>query len=310
MTLTGTRVRPTWVRRAVAGFAAVAAAATLALAGAAPASALPPAPSPSAWTWDLPSWGYQPTGERFKSWDYGYWYTSPRGLFWVSGSTSGPSSGGFAGEHIRTGGGRGQLGYPVANAARDGVGTYQAFERGVIYYERRHFTVKNGGFRDAHTQTGGGTGYLRYPTGNEVQEAPGWWYQQFQEGMIYVSPRGAYPVIGQLAREHTKQGGGRGLGYPLAREVHQSAGYTYQQFERGVVYCATPSSRTYCSTVKGGFSGIHAAHGGGGGSLGYPTGNESYDSWKRTWTQRFENGTVELDPKTGGYWVTWERNRF
>lgn len=305
------------LRRAIAAVAALALTGFALVGGAGAAAAAAPPPSDTSWTWDASGWGWQASTSVVagRTLVNGYWYRSPHGTYLVENQYNGVSRGSLATEHARTGGGRGALGYPVSSrVGRAGqLDGYQLFERGVIYqnnYDK--YTVQGGPspFDATHRATGGGSGYLGFPTGNEVREAGSHFYQPFEGGLIYASPSGAYAVAGKLRTSHSLHGGGRGIGYPTGREVGQGAGYKYQVFERGVVYCANVGSGERCSAVKGGFSDIHARYGGGGGQLGYPTRDETYNRSGATWTQRFERGTVEVDPKSGQHWVTWERNSF
>ncbi|WP_284250668.1 LGFP repeat-containing protein [Litorihabitans aurantiacus] len=274
----------------------------------------------NAYTLDGPNYGW-------RSVDGGHEYSSPRGTFSVTGFRDTPSRA-FSAAHRSAGGGRGALGYPTTRQIPernevylaegyvfDVDGAYQVFERGVVYGSR---TVDNQGFFDlsttavvrggqspfraVHDSTGGGSGSLSYPIGDEVRQAGNYWYQVFLLGVIYVSPSGAYPVYDNWGGfNYTARGGGSGpLGYPTARHVQQGSHYAYQTFERGILYAVPPCYECDASPigieVRGGFIDAHAARGGGTGSLGYPRWNETYNSSTRTWTQIFERGRIEIGP--------------
>lgn len=76
-------------------------------------------------------------------------------------------------------------------------------------------------------------------------------------------------------------GGGGSLGYPTGPARYDAPDYSYQTFERGVVYCSPRA----CAEVQGGFLPVHASTGGGTGRLGYPTGAEHYDAWNKVCTR-------------------------
>ncbi|GMA31931.1 LGFP repeat-containing protein [Litorihabitans aurantiacus] len=206
-------------------------------------------------------------------------------------------------------------------------GAYQIFERGAIYGSRvtdyygevdasGTFVVKGGSspFKAVHDSVGGGGGFLSYPISNEVRQAPGYWYQEFLSGDIYVSPSGAFPVYWYWGGyDYNQMGGGSSaIGYPTGNLVVQGSHYAYQRFERGILYtlpdCYACDLPPIGVPVKGGFISAHAARGGGSGSLGYPRSAETYNSSTRTWTQVFERGRIEIGPGgtryfTGKFWT-------
>ncbi|GMA31930.1 LGFP repeat-containing protein [Litorihabitans aurantiacus] len=304
---------------------------TTAVAALALTASLGTAAQADTYTWDASGYGWRVI-------ENGHQYTSPFGTHAVQGSSATPEKA-FSVAHLQLGGGRGVLGYPTSTSTYDdieqllfetagysGVGQYQQFERGVIYgldAERTDGTpvvntsVVRGGtspFRSVHAATGGGTGALGYPLGNEVRQASGYWYQPFLGGQIYVSPRGAFPVDSRWGGfDYTQRGGGTSdIGYPVGNLQIQGLDHAYQRFERGIMY--TSLGCWGCDTglvgwaVKGGFLEAHAARGGGTGSLGYPKGNEFFDTTTRTWSQVFERGRIHIGPAGTRYemGVFWE----
>lgn len=276
-----------------------------------PAQAAPTADAPG-WTWERVSGGVR--------------YASPLGTYLV------PDSGGVVAEHGRLGGGRGELGYPTGPLRSDSGGSYQTFERGVVYASwRGTFAVKGGAspFARVHGAHGGGSGSeLGYPAGREVRQASGYWYQPFSSGVVYVGPGGAYAVTARSSAgfdaeqsagaTHQFHGGGGGaLGYPVSGRVSEGGRYSYQRFERGVIYCGGYSEpwlrelSPACAAVRGGFVGLHAAQGGGRGALGYPMLDEI--RWETdcegqpqplVWEMIFERGsiTVTASGSTSIWW--------
>ncbi|GMA31934.1 LGFP repeat-containing protein [Litorihabitans aurantiacus] len=97
------------------------------------------------------------------------------------------------------------------------------------------------------------------------------------------------------------------LGYPLGNEVRQASGYWFQPFLGGQIY-VSPRGAFPVDSWWGGFLEAHAARGGGTGSLGYPKGNEFFDTTTRTWSQVFERGRIHIGPAGTRYemGVFWE----
>lgn len=284
------------------------------------------------YNWDAPNYGWRTI-------ENGHEYTSPRGTHVVTGGGITPARA-FSSAHAGAGGGRGALGYPTTGQvgeitsvyAAEGYGfdvdgAYQIFERGAIYGSRitdyygevdysSTVVVKGGSspFKSVHDAAGGGDGFLSYPIDGEVRQAPGYWYQEFLSGDIYVSPAGAYPVYRYWGGYDYSVigGGGSAIGYPTGNLVVQGSHYGYQRFERGILYsvpyCYECDFNPLGVVVTGGFIPAHAARGGGSGSLGYPRSPETYNAGTRTWTQIFERGRIEIGPGgtryfTGKFWT-------
>ncbi|WP_284249287.1 LGFP repeat-containing protein [Litorihabitans aurantiacus] len=283
-------------RTALRSLAVAASALAIAATGAVTAHAEPS----GAWTLDAPYYGWEVVP------DEGVWYSSPRGTHLV------PDAAYFRGVHGLFGGGRGSLGYPTgpvrAQTASDGYdNAYQTFERGTIYSSQFGGVgmPASSSITQHYNRNGGGGGAYGYPTSHEVRQAPGWWYQKFTFSTVYASRYGTHGVTGALGVEHLLQGGGGGaLGYPTAPRRWDAAGYSYQTFERGNVYCVSSADGDRCSTVRGGFVDVHQRNGGGRGLLGYPMGDEYYDPWTNSWWQAFEHRLVEISP-TGVSVMIW-----
>lgn len=209
-------------------------------------------------TWDGPGWGWreEPDGILYAS-RHG-WHLVPAHAPW--GTAQRPEPLGFVEAHGHLGGGRGVLGYPVAPLVEQerlwgGAGdvvlphAYQVFERGVIYSAAGRVATVRGGnspFDAVHRAGGGGTGRLGYPSADEVREGAQHWYQQFEQGVIYVGPGGAYAVSSMLWSGHRDRGGGGGqLGYPVGNPEVDGQTET-QRFERGTLRCTwVPSGSSH-----------------------------------------------------------------
>jgi uncharacterized protein with LGFP repeats len=78
----------------------------------------------------------------------------------------------------------------------DGVGKYQSFERGVVYWKpgNKARLVQEQGFLDAWNSVGRDQGKLGYPTSDEVRSG-GTKYVDFEHGGIYAAKEVGYWVI-------------------------------------------------------------------------------------------------------------------
>lgn len=185
-----------------------------------------------AWSWNATGWGYRVIPAAVV-------YTSPRGTFVVPDAFTGTL-------HRQRGGGTGVLGYPVGKYVPQAVGYgYQQFERGIVYYgPAGAHDVRSGPIATVHGATGGGGGTLGYPVADQVDQGGGYWYQVFERGVIYSSPRGTFAVDdSRIDALHRSLGGGGGsLGYPVGatRTVGTERAQT---FERGTIQTSGTSAR-------------------------------------------------------------------
>ncbi|GMA30626.1 D-alanyl-D-alanine carboxypeptidase family protein [Litorihabitans aurantiacus] len=224
---------------------------------------------------DAPGW----------SWDEGQagvTYSSPYGTWLVPAPF-------VSAEHARTGGGRGAIGYPVGPQVSESPRYwYQRFERGVVHAgPRGTYTVHAPYVAAEHARSGGGGGVLGYPVTSQIRQGARHWYQDFERGGIYAGPSGTYSVSGAIDAKYRSWGGGTGvLGYPAGPAASDGPGYSYQRFERGVIY----SGRHGTFVVDDdSIRRLHGERGGGTGGLGYPT-SDTYGVGQRY--QHFERGTA------------------
>ena len=244
-------------------------------------------------------WYSDAAGWRYRTVDAGTEYSGPLGTFTVRAPF-------FDAKHRSLGGGRG-LGYPLGNEVRAASNSYyQRFERGVIYVNGGlAAVVRTAGdpVGAVHTQLGGGSGVLGVPIADVVADSSSYFYQRFENGVVYASPRGAFAVVGagragtDVLAYHRALGGGTGsLGYPVGPPVREASGHAYQRFERAVVYERTVSGTASSAQVRGGFVPAHAAAGGGSGRVGYPIGEE-FVGWAspQEWVQHYERATIYIN---------------
>ncbi len=146
----------------------------------------------------------------------------------------------------------GPLGYPTTDVRRtpDGLGEYQAFERGSIHRTRAtgaHLTY--GAVRDVWARSGWERGPLGYPTTDVTVTPDGKGrYAYFQGGAVYSSPAGGTRIVrGAVLDAWARTGWEQGrLGYPTGDERAVTGG-TRQTFQGGSV---TVDGATGGATVK------------------------------------------------------------
>lgn len=163
------------------------------------------------------------------------------------------SSEGAIGEKYRALGGCGStLGGPLTSelTTRDGVGRYNHFERGSIYWTpRTGAQAVIGPLRDKWKQLGWEDSILGYPTTDELTTADGVGrYNVFQHGSIYWKPEiGAHEVHGMIRQAWKEAKWEMGsLGYPTSDEIAIPGG-AKSTFEGGEI---TWDAKTNTTTVK------------------------------------------------------------
>jgi uncharacterized protein with LGFP repeats len=197
----------------------------------------------------------------------------------------------------------GPLAYPAAveTATPDGRGSLQKFQRGVISWSPAAYgAIVFGGIGATWTGTGGPSGPLGLPTGNERSTADGVGrVQGFERGSIYYHPAiGSYPVRGAIQATWAGLGAESGpAGYPVGGEESVGDGRgSVQGFQRASVYW---SAATNAQLVWGAVRSIWLASGGPSGPLGYPTAGETDTPNRNGRMQSFEHGTVYWSAATG-----------
>jgi len=198
------------------------------------------------------------------------------------------------------------LGYPVTDerGTPDGVGRYNVFARGSIYWSPASGAREvRGGIGAAWSRLGSQAGFLGYPVTNELAAADGVGrYNVFQGGSVYYSPAiGANEVHAGIRAKWAALGAETGtLGYPTSNESTARDGVgRYNTFQRGVAYW---SPGTGTQEVHGAILGKWASIGAETGVLGYPTSDEYAVPGGRR--NNFQNGTITWDATTGAATAT------
>ncbi|MGY2084282.1 LGFP repeat-containing protein [Blastococcus sp. SYSU DS0539] len=192
------------------------------------------------------------------------------------------------------GGPAGVLGYPTTDElpTRNGIGRYNHFQRGSIYWLPSTGAHEvRGGIRQEWAATGWENGPLGFPvTGELPTRQAGAAYSTFQFGSIYWSAgTGAHAVRGAIRDRWAAAGWENGqLGFPVTGELPTADGRgAYNHFQRGSIYW---SAGTGAQIVLGAIRDAWAEMGWENGALGYPTSGEyRYGGGVR---QDFQNGSL------------------
>jgi len=190
------------------------------------------------------------------------------------------------------------MGFPTTGDTRtpNGVGYYNHFEGGSIYWTP---------FAGAHAVRGeiqkkwaalGWETNLGFPTSSDTRTPNGvGYYTHFQGGSIYWTPfTGAHEVRGAILAEWSRLGWETNLGFPTTGDTRLGNGRGYfTRFQGGSIYWG-PSTGAHA--VRGAVYDFWAAQGWENGSLGMPTGNESWNGARLT--QTFQGGTLTYDATT------------
>ncbi len=199
------------------------------------------------------------------------------------------------------------LGYPITNetATPDGVGRYNHFQNGSIYWTQATGAFEVRGFiREKWSALGWETSPLGYPTTDELgtPDKVGR-YNHFQNGSIYWTPEtGAHEVRGLIHAKWSSLGWETSyLGYPTTDEVVAADGVgRYNHFQRGSIYF-TPATGAH--EVIGDINNKWVALGREAGLLGYPLTDETKTPDGVGRFNHFQNGSIYWTPTTGAHEV-------
>lgn len=250
--------------------------------------------------WKQSSWLGAPTapetdaavpGSRMQTFEHGAVYWSPStGAHAVKGA--------IQGAYDSRGGAEGALGLPTSDENSLKGGASQSFQGGQIHWSPATGAHVDGGAIQGYwAQRGWETGWLGYPTGDEITGlAGGGASQTFQGGTLFWDARtgAVHEVHGGVLGTYGSYGWESGkLGYPTTDEIRLRGGVS-QVFDSGQIHW---SSGTGAHATFGAIQDYWKRNGWQDGWLGYPTGEETptADGGVR---QRFQHGEV-----------TWHRDR-
>lgn len=141
------------------------------------------------------------------------------------------------------GGQKGFLGAPLTDetATPDGVGRYNHFQHGSIYWRPNSKAFEIHGFiREKWASLGWERSFLGYPLSDELDAGDGRGrYSAFQHGaIVWTEKTGARVIYGPIRQKWTALGGGAGfLGYPVSDETKAPDNVgLYVHFEHGTIY--------------------------------------------------------------------------
>lgn len=223
----------------------------------------------------------------------------------------------FTAHWQRNGGATGWLGAPVGDVVcgRAG-GCVQNFRGGTIYSKAgRALVTTRGAIHDTYRATGGETGRLGYPTGDETC-AGGVCRQPFEKGVIaWSASAGAHVVSGTIGELWTSLNHERGpLGVPQTGEIcGLPQGGCYQHFQGGSIYW---SPATGAQSIVGAIHERWAGLGWERGWLGYPVMDEECGLPNGGCYQHFQNGSIYWSDASGAHPVGgairdhWARQRY
>jgi uncharacterized protein with LGFP repeats len=239
-------------------------------------------------------------------------------IYWSPSTGAHEVHGAIVGEYNATGGSAGPLGFPTSDeqAAADGVGRFNTFQIGTIYWSPSTGAHEvQGEIRDKYNALGGPGGILGYPVSDEMAAVGGGRVSFFQRGAIYWSQdTGAHEVHGAIVGEYNATGGSAGrLGLPTSDERPTPDGVgRFNTFQGGSVYW---SPSTGAHEIQGVIRDKWAALGWERGPLGYPISDELpgpggsrvsfFEHGYISWTGSEAVVSVRLP---GGYTLTAQRS--
>ncbi|SEN07869.1 LGFP repeat-containing protein [Stigmatella aurantiaca] len=195
------------------------------------------------------------------------------------------------------------------NTTPDGVGRYNAFERGSIYWTPATGAhVVHGLIRDRWAAVNWEQGPLGYPITDEMKTPDGVGrYNHFQKGSIYWTPEtGAWEVHGFIRQKWEALDWERSeLGYPTTGEMKTPDGVgRYNHFKKGAVLGSiywTPATGAH--EVHGQIRARWEALGWERSALGYPVSDEENTSFAPGKVGRFQGGHIYWSSATGARWL-------
>jgi uncharacterized protein with LGFP repeats len=187
------------------------------------------------------------------------------------------------------------------NKCPDGVGSYQHYANGSIYYHPATGAHEvHGAIRGRWSSLGWETSFLGYPTTDESACPDGIGrYNHFQGGSIYWSPSsGAWEVHGAIRARWSSLGWETSfLGYPLTNESTCPDGVgKYNHFQGGSIYWH-PSTGAW--EVHGAIRQHWASKGWERSSFGYPVSNEQVVYGGTGRISHFQRGSIYWSPTQG-----------
>ncbi|WP_400994029.1 LGFP repeat-containing protein [Agromyces sp. GXQ0307] len=201
--------------------------------------------------------------------------------------------------YIALGGPPGVLGYPTSNPKPEpNSGRSQRFQKGWLYWSKATSIHRvSGRIGTSYATLRGPSGVLGYPLAAEVAGPDGGAGQRFQYGWLWTSPTTSiHRLSGRIAQSYVTLGGPSGrLGYPVAAQAAEAAGWVSQAFQAGRLYDSSTGGGIHytLSVLDEGYR----QRGGPGGALGGPA--DSTRTYGDGFGQRFAKGWLYWSPDAG-----------
>jgi len=206
-------------------------------------------------------------------------------------------------KHWSLGGNSGWMGVSTTSirTCPDGIGQYQHFVHGSIYYHPSHGAHEvHGSIKARWKSLGWERSVLGYPITDETKTPDGIGrYNHFQRGSIYWSPSsGAWEVHGAIRAKYSSLGWERSfLRYPLTNETTTPDGIgRFNHFQGGSIYW-TPSTGAH--EVHGAIRARWQSMGWERSDLGYPTSDELVVFGGDGRISHFQGGSIYWSPTLG-----------
>ncbi|MDQ1421625.1 MAG: hypothetical protein QOJ52_3587 [Acidimicrobiaceae bacterium] len=233
--------------------------------------------------------------------------TSDGGFAGICGGQAPTCSTPIQAHYAQLGGAGSFLGAPVGAEVwlSDGVGKYQSFANGYIYWSP--FTGAHeihGSILSLYAATGFERGPLGYPITDAAKTADGSGrYNHFQNGSIYWSPAtGTYEVHGSIRSKYGSLGWEQSfLGFPTSSTlVTATQSGRYNLFQGGAIYW---SAATDAHEVHGSIRDKWASLGWELGFLGYPVTDAAKTAAGTGRYNHFQGGSIYWSPASGTHEV-------
>ncbi len=179
---------------------------------------------------------------------------------------------------------------------------WQEFTNGFIIWSTSTGAWESKGeIRKHWAKLGYQTGSLGFPTGPERYDSNSKsWSQEYEKGIILGNgSTGFWDVTGDIRQRWNALGAQNTLGLPKgAPYISASKNTAWQEFTKGFIIWSTS---TGAWESKGEIRKHWAKLGYQTGSLGFPTGPESYNSSTKSWSQEYEHGVIYHSAAKGSW---------
>jgi uncharacterized protein with LGFP repeats len=199
----------------------------------------------------------------------------------------------------------GGLGWPTASATPVTGGSTQSFQGGTIFSAASGSHAVRGALLTAYTALGAQSSALGWPISEQYVESfnGGGTAQGFQNGSMYQSAAGAFPVSGVIRNQYWAVAGETGvLGWPTSAQTC-TGGTCTQSFQNGTIIATGSTTRLASSSAN--IDAVWQGLGGATGSLGQlasPVYTETVNGGGQA--QGFANGSIYWSAASGGWAVS------